>query len=243
MSAPSRPAYSLAWRITVAAVLLRLAYTGLVQAYLLMGPSPYMEQLRESYVQPSVLAPLLANFASTLLIVGLAAWGATRHWLDRHGTATVDQPGRLLATFLALQALYTLCLSSGMAIAQNAMLGSVIKNGSFLEAWFGLGLTGRFIAMNLLIRAITIPLEVIGICLAVRIAAWTAVPAGPSGSPPMTRRHVAAICGMTVLIWQTSVSIMLGGYMQMHALGAGWTEHALGYWVLPVVLFALSALA
>lgn len=242
MTTLSRPPYSLAWRIAVAAVLLRLAYTTLVQAYSLLGPSPYMEQLRENFTQPSVLAPLLANLVSTLVIVGLAAWGATRHWLTRHGTSTVDQPARLLGTFLALQALYTLCLTSGMAIAQNAMLGSLIKSGSLLEEWFGLGITGRFITMNLLIRAITIPLEIIGICLAVRIATWTAAPAGPAGSPPLTRRHVAWICGLTILAWQTSVSIMLGGYMQMHAMGAGWTEHALGYWVLPIILLVLSTL-
>ena len=66
----ARPAPSLAWRIAVAAVLLRLAYTALVQAYSLMGPSPYLDQVRESFTQPPVLAPLLANVASTLLIVG-----------------------------------------------------------------------------------------------------------------------------------------------------------------------------
>ncbi len=242
MTDSSRPAYSLAWRIAVAAVLLRLAYTALVQAYTLMTPLPYGDQIRESYMQPPVLAPLVANLVSTLLIVGLAAWGATRQWLNRRGTATVDQPGRLLLTFLALQALYTLCLTSGMAMAQNALLPPLIKSGSFLEEWFDLGITGRFIAMNLLIRLITIPLEIIGIWLAVRIAALTTVPAGPAGSPALTRRHVAVICGLTILIWQTSVSIVLGGYMQMHALGAGWPEHALGYWVMPVVVFALAAL-
>lgn len=242
MTDSSRPAYSLAWRIAIAAVLLRLGYTALVQAYTLLSPLPYVDQLRESYAQPPVLAPLLANLVSTLLIVGLAAWGATRHWLNRHGTAMVDQPGRLLLTFLALQTLYTLCLSSGIGMAQNALPGSLVKSGSFLEEWFDLGITGRFIVMNLLIRLVTIPLEILGIWLAVRIAAWTTAPAGPSGSPPLTRRHVAVLCGLTVLIWQTSVSIMLGGYMQMHALGAGWAEYALGYWVLPVVVFALCTL-
>ncbi|MEN4919770.1 hypothetical protein ABE485_13920 [Achromobacter spanius] len=242
MTTPSQPAYSLAWRLAVAAVLLRLAYTALVQAYSLMGPSPYLDQVRESFTQPPVLAPLLSNVVSTLLIVGLAAWGATRQWLARHDTSTVDQPGRLLATFLALQALYTLCLTSGMGIAQNALLGNLIKSGSLLEEWFGLGIAGRFLAMNLLIRAITIPLEIIGICLALRIAAWTAAPAGPSGSPALTRRHVAWICGLTVLAWQTSVSIMLGGYLQMQTLEAGWAEYALGYWMLPIALLALSSL-
>ncbi len=240
---PHSPSYSLAWRLAVAAVLLRLAYTALVQAYSLMAPSPYMDQVRESFMQPPVLAPLLANVASTLLIVGLAAWGATRQWLARRDASAVEQPARLVGTFLALQALYTLCLTSGMAIAQNAMLGSLIKSGSLLEEWFGLDITGRFIAMHLLIRAATIPLEIIGICLAVRIAAWTTTPAGPACSLALTRRHVAWICGLTVLAWQASVSIMLGGYLQMQSLEAGWPEYALGYWVLPMVLLALSMLA
>ena len=187
----ARPAPSLAWRIAVAAVLLRLAYTALVQAYSLMGPSPYLDQVRESFTQPPVLAPLLANVASTLLIVGVAAWGATRQWLARHNASAVDQPGRLLGTFLALQALYTLCLTSGVAIAQNAMLATLIKSGSLLETWFGLDIAGRFIAMNLLIRVVTVLLDIIGICLALRIAAWTAAPAGPPGSPAMTPRSPA----------------------------------------------------
>lgn len=238
----ARPAPSLAWRIAVAAVLLRLAYTALVQAYSLMGPSPYLDQVRESFTQPPVLAPLLANVASTLLIVGVAAWGATRQWLARHNASAVDQPGRLLGTFLALQALYTLCLTSGVAIAQNAMLATLIKSGSLLETWFGLDIAGRFIAMNLLIRVVTVLLDIIGICLALRIAAWTAAPAGPPGSPAMKRRDVAWICGLTVLAWQTSVSIILGGYLQMQTLDAGWAQYALGYWVLPVVLLALTVL-
>ncbi|EHK66261.1 hypothetical protein [Achromobacter arsenitoxydans] len=240
MSALSRPAYSLAWRLAVAAVLLRLAYTALVQAYSLMSPSPYMDRIRESYMQPPVLVPLLANAASTLLIVGLAAWGATRHWLARHNTSTVDQPGRLLGTFLALQALYTLCLTSGIAMAQSSFTVSLIKSGSLLETWFGLGVTGRFIVMNLLIRAVAIPLEIIGICLALRIAAWTTAPAGPSGAPALTRRNLVWICGLTILAWQTSVSITLGGYLQMQTLEAGWAQYAMGYWLLPLAVLALS---
>lgn len=242
MTDSSRPAYSLAWRIAVAAVLLRLAYTVLVQAYTLMTPLPYGDQIRASYMQPPVLAPLLATLASTLLVVGLTAWCTTRHWLARHDAATVNQPGRMLATFLALQALYTLCLSSGVGIAQNVLMIGTLKGGSWLEEAFGLGIVGRSIAINVMIRAVTIVLEVIGIWLALRIAAWTAGPAGPGAGVTLTRRHVAWICGLTVLIWQTSVSIMLGGFLQMQTLEAGWAEYALGYWVLPIVLLALVTL-
>lgn len=242
MTDPSRPAYSLAWRIAVAAVLLRLAYTVLVQAYTLMTPLPYGDQIRASYMQPPVLVPLLATLVSTLLIVGLAAWCATRQWLARHDAATVNQPVRMLATFLALQALYTVCLSSGVGFAQNVLMIGMIKSGSWLEEAFGLGIVGRSIVINLMIRAVTIVLEVIGIWVALRIAAWTAGPAGPGAGITLTRRHVAWIGGLTVLIWQTSVSIMLGGFLQMQTLEAGWAEYALGYWVLPVVLLALVTL-
>lgn len=239
MTDSTRPAYSLAWRIAVAAVLLRLAYSVLVQAYTLMTPLPYGDQIRASYMQPPVLAPLLATLVSTLLVVGLTAWCATRQWLARHDAATVNQPGRMLATFLALQALYTLCLSSGVGIAQNVLMIGTFKSGSWLEEAFGLGIVGRSIAINLMIRAVTIVLEVIGIWVALRIAAWTAGPTGPGAGLTLTRRHVAWICGLTVLIWQTSFSIMLGGFLQMQTLEAGWAEYALGYWVLPVALLAL----
>ncbi|MNX53936.1 hypothetical protein D3C86_846440 [compost metagenome] len=242
MTTLSRPSYSLAWRLAIAAVLLRLGYTALVQTYTLMGPSPYLDQLRESYSRPEMLAPLFANLAATLVIVGLATWGAMRRWLARNDTVAVNQPGRLFGTFLALQALYTLCLSAGLAIAQNAMLASLIKSGSPLEQWFGLGVSGRFLAMSLLIKAVTIPLEIIGICLAVRIATWTVAPAGPAGGPVHTRRHAAWIAGLTVLAWQLSVSISLGGFLQMQTLSAGWPEYALGYWVLPATAMVLCTL-
>lgn len=240
MTALSRPTPSLAWRIAVAAILLRLTYSVLVQAYTLLSPMPYVEQLRESYTQPPVLAPLLANIVSTLLIIGLAAWGATRHWLARHNAATVDQPGRLLGTFLALQALYTLCLSSGTAYAQHLLMESLIKEGSWLQTSLGLDVAGRFIAMNLGIRVVSVALEIVGICLALRIAAWTTTPAGPGAGTALTRRHAAWISGLTILIWQSSVSIMLGGYLQMQSLDAGWTQYALGYWLLPALLLALA---
>ncbi len=240
MTALSRPVPSLAWRIAVAAVLLRLTYIALVQAYTLLSPTPYVEQLRESYTQPPVLAPLLANIVSTLLIVGLAAWGATRQWLARRDAATVDQPGRLLATFLALQALYTLCLSSGMAYAQHLLMSGLIKEGSWLQTALGLDVAGRFIVMNLGIRVVTVALEIAGICLALRIAAWTTTPVGPGAGSALTRRHAAWISGLTMLIWQSSVSIMLGGYLQMQTLEAGWAQYALGYWLLPALLLALA---
>ena len=242
MTALSRPVPSLAWRIAVAAVLLRLTYIALVQAYTLLSPTPYVEQLRESYTQPPVLAPLLANIVSTLLIVGLAAWGATRQWLARHDAATVDQPGRLLGTFLALQALYTLCLSSGMAYAQHLLMSGLIKEGSWLQTALGLDVAGRFIVMNLGIRVVTVALEIAGICLALRIAAWTTTPAVPGAGSALTRRHAAWISGLTMLIWQSSVSIMLGGYLQMQTLEAGWAQYALGYWLLPALLLALATL-
>ncbi|GEM_PF-357504 len=242
MTDSTPPAYSLAWRIAVAAVLLRLIYTVLVQAYTLMTPLPYGDQIRGSYMQPAVLAPLLANLMSTLLIVGVAAWCATRQWLARHGAATVSQPGRMLATFLALQALYTVCLSSGVGIAQNELMIGMLRGGSWLEEAFGLGIVGRSIAINMMIRAVTIVLEVIGIWVALRVAAWTSGSAGPAAGVTLKRRHVAWICGLTVLIWQTSVSIMLGGFLQMQTLEAGWAEYALGYWVFPVVLLALVTL-
>ncbi|MFD4839333.1 hypothetical protein ACFWP0_17650 [Achromobacter sp. NPDC058515] len=243
MTTLSRSAHSLAWRLAVAAVLLRLGYIALIQIYTLTGPSPYLDRVRESYSQPEMLAPLLANMAASLVIAGLATWGAMRRWLARNDTAAVDQPGRLFGTFLALQALYTLCLSAGLALAQNAMLGSLIKGGSLLDEWFGLGVTGQFLAMNLLTKAVTIPLEIIGVCLAVRIATWTVAPAGPAGGPVHGRRHAAWIAGLTVLAWQLSISITLGGFLQMHTLGAGWLEYALGYWVLPAIVMALCALA
>ncbi|KAG1079894.1 hypothetical protein G6F40_016116 [Rhizopus arrhizus] len=111
-----------------------------------------------------------------------------------------------------------------------------------LEAWSGVGVVGQFMALGLIVRVVTIVLEIIGLCIVVRIAAWTVQPAGPAGGPAYDRRHAAWITGLTVLIWQLSVSISLGGFLQMQSLSAGWTAYLLGYLALPVILLALCAL-
>lgn len=242
MTTLSRPAYSLAWRLALAAVLLQIGLSALGHAYALSGATPYAEQIRESYSRPEVLAPMLANLAATSVIIGLATWGAMRRWLQRHDTMAVNQPGRLFGTFLALLALFSVCLSTGLAVVQNSMLQAIFKHGAELGDWLGLGKIEQFLALNLLVKAVTIPLEIIGVFLIVRIAAWTVAPAGPAGGPAHERRHAAWIAGLTVLAWQLSISLMLGGYLQMQSLSAGWLEYALGYWVMPAIVLALCVL-
>ncbi|KAG1302694.1 hypothetical protein G6F62_015863 [Rhizopus arrhizus] len=71
----------------------------------------------------------------------------------------------------------------------------VMNNRDMLEAWSGVGVVGQFMALGLIVRVVTIVLEIIGLCIVVRIAAWTVQPAGPAGGPAYDRRHAAWITG------------------------------------------------
>ena len=236
----ARSPTSLAWRLALTAVFLRLAYAAVVQTYTMFG-LPQSLQMREMHTEPQFLAPLLAHIAAAAAIAGLTTWGAMRRWLERHNTTAVDEPRKLFGTFIALLLVYTLAVAAGMAFLHNALMGFVMNNRDMLEARFGIGIVGQFLALGLIVRVVTIVLEIIGICVIVRIAAWTVQPAGPAGEPAYERRHAAWIAGLTVLIWQLSVSIALGGFLQMQSLSAGWTEFLLGYLALPAILLALCA--
>ncbi|WP_447918470.1 hypothetical protein [Achromobacter aegrifaciens] len=241
MTDPARSPSSLAWRLALTAVFLRLGYSVLVQSYSLIG-LPQFEQLREMYSQPQFLAPLLAHIAAGAVIAGLTTWGAMRRWLARHDTTAVDEPRKLFGTFIALFLLYTLAVAAGMAFLQNTLMRFAMDNRDMLQDRLGIGMIGQFLTLNIITKLVTIVLEIIGICVIVRIAAWTVQPAGQAGGPAYERRHAAWITGLTVLVWQLTVSISLGSFLQMQAPDAGWTEFALGYLVLPSVLLALCVL-
>ncbi|MBO1016210.1 hypothetical protein IPU70_21775 [Achromobacter sp. SD115] len=241
MTDPARSSYSLAWRLALTAVFLRLAYSALVQSYSLLA-LPGLERMREMYSQPQFLAPLLAHIVAGAVIAGLTTWGAMRRWLARHDATAVDEPRKLYGTFIALFLLYTLAVAAGMAFLQNTLMRFVMDNRDVLQERLGFGMIGQFLTLNIITKLVSIVLEIIGICVIVRIAAWTVQPAGPAGGPAYERRHAAWVTALTVLVWQLTVSISVGSFLQMQAPGASWTEFALGYLVLPAALLALCAL-
>lgn len=241
MNDPARSPYSLAWRLALTAVVVRLAYAAIVQTYTLIGV-PQFAHMRETFLQPEFLAPMLAHIVAAVAIAGLTTWGAMHRWLARNHTTAVDEPRKLFGTFIALQLLYTLAVAAGMAFLQSKGLQFIMEHREKLNPWFNFGMVGRFIALSFTIRVLTIALEIIGLCLIVRIATWTVQPAGQSGGPAYGRRHAAWIAGLIVLIWQLNVSIALGSYLQMQSLKAGWWAFALGYLVLPAILLAMCAL-
>ncbi|MBD9431396.1 hypothetical protein IB257_15775 [Achromobacter sp. ACM03] len=241
MTDPARSSYSLAWRLALTAVFLRLAYSALVQSYSLLA-LPQFEQMQEMYTQPQFLAPLLVHIVAGAVIAGLTAWGAMRGWLARHDTQAVTEPRKLFGTFIALFLLYTLAVAAGIAFLQNTLMRFVMDHRDVLQERLGFGMIGQFLALNIITKLVTIVLEIIGICVIVRIAAWTVQPAGPAGGPAYERRHAAWTTALTVLVWQLTVSVWLGGFLQMQAQGAGWTAYALGYLVLPAALLGLCTL-
>ena len=142
------------------------------------------------HTEPQFLAPLLAHIAAAAAIAGLTTWGAMRRWLERHNTTAVDEPRKLFGTFIALLLVYTLAVAAGMAFLHNALMGFVMNNRDMLEARFGIGIVGQFLALGLIVRVVTIVLEIIGICVIVRIAAWTVQPAGPAGGLHLSLIHI-----------------------------------------------------
>ncbi len=232
-----RPA-SLAWRLALTAVIVRLAYGALVQGYTMLA-LPQFDQMREMYSQPQYLMPLLTNILASAVMVGLTVWGTMHGWLRRHNTTAVDEPRKLFGTFIALQLIYTLMVSAATAYLHNVGMHFVMENRGALTQQFGLELTGQFLTMALLFRVVNIVLEIVGMCLVVRIAAWTVQRKGAPGAPAYGRRHAAWIAGLSMLAWQLTVSIAAGGYLQMMFLDAGWTAFVSGYLVLPALLLAL----
>lgn len=220
---------SLAWRLALTAVIVRVAYAALVQSYSVFG-LPQSDLLREMYSQPQFLLPLLTTIAASTVFTGLTVWSVMHRWLRQHNTQAVDEPRKLFGTFIALLLLYSLIVSAASAYLSNVMMQYVMERA---------GGVGHFIAMGLLIRALTIVLEILGAYVVVRIAIWTVQPAGPAGAPAYEQRHAAWSSGLTVLGWQLSVSLALGGYLQMQTLSAGWLEYTLGYLALPAIILVL----
>ncbi|MPS79011.1 MAG: hypothetical protein E2591_13135 [Achromobacter sp.] len=237
---PSRA--SLAWRLALVAVVVRLLYGVLVQSYTMLA-LPQSDQMREVYSQPQYLMPMLANLAASVLMVGMTVWGTMHGWLRRNDTTAVDEPRKLFGTFVALQLLYTLMTSAATAYLHSEGMQYLMTHRGELTERFGLELTGQFLAMAILFRIVYIALEIIGMVVVVRIAAWMVQRQGPYGAPAYDRRHAAWIAGLTVLAWQLTVSIALGGYLQLQYLNAGWPSFVLGYLALPLLLSLLCALA
>lgn len=232
---------SLAWRLALAAVILRLVYSAAVQGYLLIG-LPQFQDMRELHTQPQYLVPMLAHIVMAAVIAGLTTWGAMRRWLARNNTMAVDEPRKLFGTFIALLLVYTLAVAAGTAFLHNALMQFVMNNRGMLEEWSGMGMIGQFLTLGLVVRVVTILLEIIGVWVVVHIAAWTVQPAGPAGGPPYDRRHAAWITGLTILVWQLAASIALGGFLHMQSPTTGWMGFALGYLILPAVLMAMCVL-
>lgn len=237
----ARSPSSLAWRLALVAVIVRLVYAALVQSTTMFG-LPQSEQMREMYSQPQYLMPMLTNIVASAVMVGLTVWGTMHGWLRRHDTTAVDEPRKLFGTFIALQLIYTLMVSAAIAYLHNVGMQFLMAQRGALTERFGIDLAGQFLAMGVLFRVVNVVLEIAGMFVVVRIATWTVQRTGQAGAPAYDRRHAAWNTGLTVLAWQLTVSIVLGGYLQMLFLNADWPSFVLGYLVLPALLLALCTL-
>lgn len=237
----ARSPSSLAWRLALVAVIVRLVYAALVQSTTMFG-LPQSEQMREMYSQPQYLMPMLTNIVASAVMIGLTVWGTMHGWLRRHDTTAVDEPRKLFGTFIALQLIYTLMVSAAIAYLHNVGMQFLMAQRGALTERFGIDLAGQFLAMGVLFRVVNVVLEIAGMFVVVRIATWTVQRTGQAGAPAYDRRHAAWNTGLTVLAWQLTVSIVLGGYLQMLFLNADWPSFVLGYLVLPALLLALCTL-
>ncbi|AZS78284.1 hypothetical protein ELS24_07405 [Achromobacter spanius] len=237
----ARSPSSLAWRLALVAVIVRLVYAALVQSTTMFG-LPQSEQMREMYSQPQYLMPMLTNIVASAVMIGLTVWGTMHGWLRRHDTTAVDEPRKLFGTFIALQLIYTLMVSAAIAYLHNVGMQFLMVQRGALTERFGIDLAGQFLAMGVLFRVVNVVLEIAGMFVVVRIATWTVQRTGQAGAPAYDRRHAAWNTGLTVLAWQLTVSIVLGGYLQMLFLNADWPSFVLGYLVLPALLLVLCTL-
>lgn len=225
----SRSPSSLAWRLALTAVIVRMVYAALVQGYSVFGSSE-SAQLREIYSQPQYLIPLLATIATSTIFAGLTVWGAMHRWLRQNNTQAVDAPRKLFGVLAVLLVVFSLAVSAASVYLHNVQMQYIIERA---------GTPGQFITMGLIISALTVALESLGAYLAVRFATSTVQPAGPAGGPAYEQRHAAWNSGLMVLGWQLMVAIAFGGYLQAQSLSMGWLQYTLGYLVLPAVLLVL----
>lgn len=222
---------SLAWRLALTAVILRVVYATLALSYQLFGLAQ-SAQLRQVYSLPQYLMPLLTTMAASTLFVGLTVWGTMHRWLRQHNTQAVDEPRKLFGTFIGLTLVFSFAITVSTIYVHKALIRTVVEHA---------GTTGQYITVALFISVLTIALETLGAYLALRIAMWTVQPAGPAGGPAYEQRHAAWNAGLMVLGWQLSVCIGVGSYLQMQSPSVGWVQHVLGYLVLPVVILVLCA--
>ncbi|MEN4921996.1 hypothetical protein ABE485_25240 [Achromobacter spanius] len=229
MNNSARIPSSLAWRLALTAVIVRVAYAALVQGYSVFG-LPESAQLRETFSQPQFLMPLLASIATSAVFVGLTVWGAMHRWLRQKNTQAVDAPRTLFGTVIALLLILLLAESAATVYLQYLLMQYIVEHAGPAE---------QYMTMTLLINALAIVLEILGAYLAVRIATRTVQPAGPAGGPAYEQRHAAWNAGLMVLGWQLSVCVAVGSYLQAQAITMGWLAFTLGYLVLPALLSLL----
>ncbi|WP_312996526.1 hypothetical protein [Achromobacter animicus] len=229
MTATARSPYSLAWRLALTVVLVRVAYAALVQGYTLVG-LPESAQLRETFILPQYLVPFLANIAASSIFVGLTIWSTTHRWLRQHDTHGVDAPGKLFGIAIILTLVFSLAVSALIIYLQSVLVLYAVQHASAAN---------KFLTMSLLLSALAVALEVVGAHLAVRIAMRTVQPADHAGGPTYEQRHAASSAGSMILGWQLSVCIAMGTYLNAQSLTVGWLQYALGFLILPVLLLVL----
>ena len=231
MTDSARSPSSLAWRLALTAIIVRVAYAALVQGYAAFG-LPDSAQLRETFSQPQFLVPTLANIATASIFVGLTVWSAMHRWLRQNDTQAVDAPGKLFGIVIALMLILSLAVSAIMIYLQNEVMQYLVARA---------GPANQFLTLGLFISALAIALEVLGAYAAVRIATRTVQPAGVARGPAYEQRHAAWSSGLMILGWQLSVCIALSSYLNAQALTVGWLQYALGYLILPAIILVLCA--
>ncbi|MDH0683421.1 hypothetical protein [Achromobacter animicus] len=229
MTAPARSPCSLALRLALTVVIVRVAYAALLQGYTLIG-LPESAQLRETFSLPQYLVPFLANIAASSIFVGLTVWSTTHRWLRQQSTHAVDAPGKLFGIVIILTLVFSLAVSGLMIHLQSALVLYAAQHASAAN---------KFLTLGLFLGALAVALEVLGAYLAVRIATLTVQPADQAGGPAYEQRHAAWSAGLMILGWQLSVCIAMGSYLNAQSLTVGWLRYALGFLILPVLLLVL----
>lgn len=233
MTAPARSPYSLAWRLALVAIIVRVAFAALVQGYTLVG-LPESAQLRETFSLPQYLVPFLANLAASSIFVGLTVWSTTHRWLRQHNTHAVEAPRKLFGIVMILTLVSSLAVSALMIYLHSMLVLYAVQHA---------GAANHALTMSLLLGALAVALEALGAYLAVRIATRTVQPASDAGGPAYETRHAAWSAGLMILGWQLSVCIAMGSYLNAQSLTVGWLQYALGFLILPALLLLLCTYA
>lgn len=234
---------SLPWRLAVAAFALDLVISVAGTGYDLLA-SEHAQLLRTHYGNGGVVVTMAAFSLASALLPALASWCWAHGWLRRRGADAVEQPGRVLSSFVAALLVFYVIVYAGMGPLQAGM------ERLFADWWApwttdALGLYQSHIQRGLFVLVRVPPVVLVqlaGVWLCLRLALSSSRPGGAPRAA-LAAGQAASIAALALILWQT----LIGGHMANAVsplMGEqNWLPTLVGYVLMPLLLYGVGGWA